>query len=835
MRQLLLVFAVAAVQMVVLLEQAASESYPVSTCPGKSTCGQCIQTKNCRWCKDPNFTQPRCHGQIENYCAEEFTVDPSNSFTLIQGHALSKASGGAAAAGTSESQGSFYSQSHQQSSSSSSSFSQQSSSSSSSSSAGSIVQISPQRVGLQLRLNEVYNLHVNYARAEDYPVDLYYLMDLSKSMEDDKEKLSSLGAEIAREMRGITSNFRLGFGSFVDKVLMPYVSTVPKNLLEPCSGCVAPYGYHNLMQLSSDANRFTEEVRNANVSGNLDAPEGGFDAIMQAIVCREQIGWREQARRLLLFSTDAGFHYAGDGKLGGVITPNDGECHLDKDGWYTHWDRQDYPSISQINLKVKENAINVIFAVTLTETSVYEKLSELVEGSSVAMLSEDSSNIVSLVAEQYKKISSSVELKDNRTDNVIDVKYWSRCLGNTLTQTNRCDGLKVGEKVTFEAHITLTKCPEDPRDWKQVLQIYPVGINESLTVDIEMLCSCPCEHPSDPGYQVESPQCNGQGTLKCGICECNNQHHGLLCECSHLGDGSTEPGVSDTCRMSNSTEECSNRGHCVCGVCQCEQRVNKDELITGKFCECDNFSCERRNGLLCSGEDHGRCVCGQCECREGWTGQACDCQSSNDTCMPPDGGEICSGHGTCECGVCRCAVTEEGRYTGWHCEKCPTCSGRCNEFKHCVQCQMYKTGPLYPDGCENCTFTPRAVEKVTIDEERNDNKCTFYDEDDCRFEFSYNDRENAKNPNIPVEVHAQQERECPPKVFMLGIVLAVIAAVVLIGMAVLLLWKVLTSIHDRREFARFEKERMMAKWDTGENPIYKQATTTFKNPTYAGK
>lgn len=42
---------------------------------------------------------------------------------------------------------------------------------------------------------------------------------------------------------------------------------------------------------------------------------GGFDAIMQAIVCRNHIGWREQARRLLVFSTDAGFHYAGDGKV----------------------------------------------------------------------------------------------------------------------------------------------------------------------------------------------------------------------------------------------------------------------------------------------------------------------------------------------------------------------------------------------------------------------------------------------------------------------------------------------------------------------------------------
>lgn len=47
-----------------------------------------------------------------------------------------------------------------------------------------------------------------------------------------------------------------------------------------------------------------------------------------------------------------------------------------------------------------------------------------------------------------------------------------------------------------------------------------------------------------------------------------------------------------------------------------------------------------------------------------------------------------------------------------------------------------------------------------------------------------------------------------------GIVLGVIAAIVLIGLAFLFLWKLLTTIHDRREFAKFEKERMMAKWDT---------------------
>jgi len=47
-------------------------------------------------------------------------------------------------------------------------------------------------------------------------------------MEDDKQKLSDLGHLLAASMQNITSNFRLGFGSFVDKVVMPYVNTMPK-------------------------------------------------------------------------------------------------------------------------------------------------------------------------------------------------------------------------------------------------------------------------------------------------------------------------------------------------------------------------------------------------------------------------------------------------------------------------------------------------------------------------------------------------------------------------------------------------------------------------------
>lgn len=39
--------------------------------------------------------------------------------------------------------------------------------------------------------------------------------------------------------------------------------------------------------------------------------------MMQVIVCTEEIGWRQKARHLIVFSTDAVFHVAGDGKVRG--------------------------------------------------------------------------------------------------------------------------------------------------------------------------------------------------------------------------------------------------------------------------------------------------------------------------------------------------------------------------------------------------------------------------------------------------------------------------------------------------------------------------------------
>lgn len=92
------------------------------------------------------------------------------------------------------------------------------------------------------------------------------------------------------------------------------------------------------------------------------------------MVCRRKIGWRKNARRVIIFTTDQSFHIANDGKLGGIVTPNDGQCHLNASGFYTHSTKQDYPSIGHINYLARKHNVHVIWAVTEDKYSLYKRL-----------------------------------------------------------------------------------------------------------------------------------------------------------------------------------------------------------------------------------------------------------------------------------------------------------------------------------------------------------------------------------------------------------------------------------------------------------------------------
>ena len=48
-------------------------------------------------------------------------------------------------------------------------------------------------------------------------------------------------------------------------------------------GCPQPYSFQHQMSLSPDALEFQQKVAKAPISGNIDNPEGGFDALVQVL------------------------------------------------------------------------------------------------------------------------------------------------------------------------------------------------------------------------------------------------------------------------------------------------------------------------------------------------------------------------------------------------------------------------------------------------------------------------------------------------------------------------------------------------------------------------
>lgn len=95
-------------------------------------------------------------------------------------------------------------------------------------------------------------------------------------------------------------------------------------------------------------------------------------------------------------------------------------------------------------------------------------------------------------------------MHDSDLGDNMRIRYYSRCLNpaGELVETNKCDGLKVGQTVEFEVALELLSCPSDPSKWHQSFTIYPVGVGENLTVEVDLLCDCPCNN--DPTHPVSA-------------------------------------------------------------------------------------------------------------------------------------------------------------------------------------------------------------------------------------------------------------------------------------------------------------------------------------------
>ena len=73
---------------------------------------------------------------------------------------------------------------------------------------------------------------------------------------------------------------------FIPPISTPFSNTaeIPYYIKEK-NGDV-PYAYHHLQDFTSNIGEFQRATENAKLTQNVDSPEAGLDALMQAIVCK---------------------------------------------------------------------------------------------------------------------------------------------------------------------------------------------------------------------------------------------------------------------------------------------------------------------------------------------------------------------------------------------------------------------------------------------------------------------------------------------------------------------------------------------------------------------
>uniref|UniRef100_A0A8D3DDK0 Integrin beta n=1 Tax=Scophthalmus maximus TaxID=52904 RepID=A0A8D3DDK0_SCOMX len=602
---------------------------PVNYCfaARAGSCSECLQAgKGCTYCPDENFNGPRCdlyENILAHGCSSAALLTANKINMMLQ-----------------ESQ------------------------------------VSPQLMSMSFLPGEEKLVDVEVFAPTKGPLDLYILMDFSNSMADDLANLKKMGEELALLVGTLSNDFTIGFGKFVDKVIEPQTDMRPSKLEMPWPNSDPPFSFQNVIKLTNNVSDFSIRLQGQRISGNLDAPEGGFDAILQAAVCGDKIGWRNRSTHLLVFSTESAFHYEADGAnvLSGILPRNDELCHLDALGKYTQDIHQDYPSIPTLIRLLGKHNIIPIFAVTNHSFTYYTKLQEYFPIAEVGMLHEDSSNILQVMGTAFK-------VKQALFFQMAAIRHVSSPIVREKTRH-----MMIDEKPV---------CQVAQRDKEGTMRVKPTNFNAAVNIKASVLCpTCECE-------KVDAPvaKCHSNGDLVCGKCHCFDGWLGAFCNCS----ASASALDTSQCIGPGMTESCSGRGDCMeCGSCVC---YNPDQF-EGPYCQHDKTQCLRYGGFLCN--DRGSCVMGRCACTEGWDGNACECPKSNQTCLDSKGG-VCNGRGVCNCGRCEC------RNPGT--DMTSTCEpnfeaqlGVCEATRSCVQCRAWKTGK-HKD-CDKCPFQIVMVDEL---------------------------------------------------------------------------------------------------------------------------
>ncbi|XP_050298724.1 integrin beta-nu-like [Anthonomus grandis grandis] len=738
-------------------------------CRVQKFCGDCMLADSCcHWCYKANFSGAyqcdfkdslsNCEGNIYENKPSQMTIQRNLEFTVIN----------------------------------------------SSENAVNAIQIKPQAFNITLRKDTPVELTFTYKAARNYPLELYYLGDLSYSMKTHLEILKNLGSALGRSLEKLTKHYKLAYGSFLDKPGMPFMFTDERSRNNPCRGenakCDSTYLFKHSLNFTDDMSKFFEQVRNSKISANTDDLDGALEAIFQILVCDTQFGWSEYARKIILLSTDSFLHTEGDGILAGATKVNSRElCLVNSTGDHTDPLKYDYPSLGQIKELLRKHKTNLIVAVTEDKINHYEKMEHdiLEQEAFVGILQNRSRNILELVNKGFYDFIQQVEFSVNTTHAPeLDVQFFADCDGH-FKQVAGCKNVKEDVPITFKVQIKLKELTK-----KKMEQIYirEKNINDVIDINIvyaEGSCDCPSKLDSAASLNCEN------GRLDCGRC---------VCDLGWKGENCSEECQEDVraCRKDEYSYICSGRGDCLCGQCSCPEWYN------GKFCE---FECphsldpKTKTTVICSGR--GTCYEGVCNCRKGYTKDDCSCEESTDNCHLEEDGSYCNKNGICECNECHCADGATGTYCEIIKEQNTFCAKYDNYMKEYLS---ENTTEFYADGV-------LVAEKESETCQSEVCKLVYYNSNTqrCIIDYCYHKGNNntihltTTNKNC---VYTQQAKG-------IGAGLAAFFAVFLGGIIMILIKKWQIYREEKAEYKRFvETNKELNEM----NPLYISPVSEYKNP-----
>ena len=174
----------AAYKLLILYALAVCQSYFVKTeesCSVLTSCDDCIATAGCIWCSNLSYpsTSSQCFEDTNNLslntCSDSLE-NPMNEVDYVD-RVLNNTN-----------------------------------------------QVSLESIDLLLKVGNPESFNVLVKGAEDFPLDLYLLMDFSGSFRNDLLTVQSIAPELFTSLFNVSTQFRVGFGAFVDKPVPPYAS-----------------------------------------------------------------------------------------------------------------------------------------------------------------------------------------------------------------------------------------------------------------------------------------------------------------------------------------------------------------------------------------------------------------------------------------------------------------------------------------------------------------------------------------------------------------------------------------------------------------------------------